>query len=164
MKKLLYLISACLILAACQKKQYYTSSPEIDLLKKANEAYFKGDWETLRAAYADTAKIWVNTLPPETPLTPDQMIEAFKRDVSALSEYHMGENPVYEMVITDTGEKWIHCWLLWSGELKNGKEYSSPVHLASQVKDNKIVFNFILFDGLPGYLAALSSDSTLVNP
>lgn len=161
MKTLLYFTLPLLLLASCQQKQHFMSSPEIDLVKKANEAYFKGEWDALRAMYSDTAKVWNNTWPyTEKPETADQLIEGFKNGTANLAEYKMGAHPVYEMVITDEGDKWIHCWLLWEGKTKNGKSYSSPVHLVSIVKDNKIVVHFLLYNALPGYLAAHPSDST----
>ena len=164
MKKLFCFASALLILTACQQKQYFTSSPEIDLVKKANEAYFKGDWETLKSVFADKAKAWFNTSRwKDMALTPDQLIDSFKAGVTNYSEYKMDENPVYEMIVYD-GAKWVHCWYTWSGKTKNGKEVSVPAHLSSLIKDNKIVLHFIIVNTLPGYLAMQPSDSTKVTP
>jgi hypothetical protein len=43
MKKIMISVLAVLTLAACQKKQWFASCPEIDLVKKGNAAYFSGD-------------------------------------------------------------------------------------------------------------------------
>ena len=61
MRKLLAFLLLAAVVSACQKKQYYASSPEIDVAKKADEAYYKGDWTLLRSLYADTAKINLNS-------------------------------------------------------------------------------------------------------
>lgn len=150
-------------MAACQKKQYFTSSPEIDMVKKGNEAYFKGDWETLRSNYANDAIIYDNHWDSTKTLTPDQIIEQFKKGLANFTEYRMGDN-VNEMIVTDTGEKWVHSWFIWIGKTKEGKEASTPVNVSFLVKDNKIAMQVNIFNALPGYLASLPTDPLATAP
>ena len=165
MKNLVVVALVLLLLGACQKKQYFTASPEIDLVKKANAAYFAGDWDTFKSAYADTAKIWFNKWHSNNPgLTPDQFIETLKGGLANYSEYKVAETPIYDMIINDTGDNWVQCWLLWSAKTKTGTEVNVPVHLSLMVKSNKVVYQALIVDALPGYLASMPSDSSAAKP
>lgn len=164
MRKLFFAVLALLVLNACQEKQYFDASPEIDLVKKANDAYFKGDWSTMRSVFADTARIWFNTWHTKNDgLTPDQFVETLKTGLENYSEYKMGDEPIYEMIVTDEGDKWVHCWFLWSATTKSGVEVNTPVSIGGMVKDGKIVYEAAVVNALPGYLAAQPIDSTSVS-
>ena len=160
MKNPILLLSVLFLVAACGQKQYFTSSPEIDLVKKANEAYFTGDWQSLRSMYADTAKFWFNTWMGGE-VGPDRYIEMLKSGVTDLMEYKMSDDAIYEMVITDKGEHWVHNWFLYSTKHKNGKEIGVPVHLSTMIVDGKVCYQVLIGNALPGYLARMSSDSTV---
>ena len=165
MKILFYFISIVVILVSCREKQYFNSSPEIDLIKKANEAYFKADWETFKSVFADKARIWFNTpRSKKTVLTKDQLIDTLKVDLLYYTEYKVGKNPdyedpLYEMIVDNEGGKWVHCWLTWTGRSGNGTEVVTPVHLSSLIKEGKVEIHFIYFNALPGYRAMQGSDS-----
>ena len=161
MKMPILILSVLLLAAACGQKQYFTSSPEIDLVKKANEAYFNSDWESLRSMYSDTAKIWFNTW-MGSEIGPDAFIDMLKSGVADLTEYKMSDDAIYEMIITDNGDHWVHNWLLYTVKYNNGKEASVPVHISAMVKDGKIYNLALIVNALPGYLAAMSSDTTKV--
>jgi len=163
MKQIFLVILMAAVLCSCQqKKQYFTSGPEIDMAKKGNEAYVKGDWETLRSLYADTAKILVNKWFGEE-MSIDQFLMMQKMEVAELASYSIGDDAIYEMVVQDNGDHWVHVWLNWSAKLKNGKEVHTPVHLALQVENGKVVFQGLIFNQLGGYLAAMAPpDSTVM--
>lgn len=61
MRKLFYFFSAVVIFFSCQSKQFFIFSAEFNIVKTANEAYFKGDRETFNSTFSDNAKIWLNT-------------------------------------------------------------------------------------------------------
>ena len=155
MKIRITMILMAMSLIACQKKQYYTSSPEIDLVKKGNEAYIKGDWTALRSLYADTAKVVINTWLDQA-MTADKFIETEKAGTAGLSEYKM-ENTIMEMVVDDSGSHWVHTWFLHIAKFKNGKEAKVPVHFTTRVENGMVVFQGFIFDSLPGFLAAQDS-------
>jgi hypothetical protein len=159
MKKLFVFALGLLALAACQEKQYFKESPEIDLVKKGIAAYFSGDWDTFRAGYADTAKIAVNVWDEDKWVGPDAYIEGLKSNLTNYAEYNIGENPVYEMIVTDEGDKWVHAWFLHSGKTNGGKDVTTPVNVSFFVKDNKIAMQIDIFNALPGYLARQPADS-----
>jgi len=166
MRKLIYFISIVVILFSCRAKQYFNSSPEIDLIKKANEAYFKGDWETYKTVFSDKARVWFNAPRlKKNVLTKDQLIDTLKAGLLNYTEYKEGKNPdyvdpLYEMIIDNEGGKWVHCWLTWIGRANNGTEVITPVLLSSHIKDNKVEIHFINFDALPGYLAIQGKEPT----
>ena len=137
---------------SCQQRQYFTVSSEIDLIKKCDEAYLKGDWATLRTFYHDTATIYLNTWGREK-LTPDQLIEQFKTGLTDYPEYSLAKDGFHEMVINDRGQHWVYNWTEWRGVNKNGKEVRTVVNIAWQVENNKIVFAGFINDNLPLYLA-----------
>jgi len=165
MKKLLSLVLIFLIIS-CNEKQFFIESSEIDIVKKANEAYFKGDWKTFKSVFDDNARIWVNAPRlKKTRITPDQLIDSLRSGLTKYTEYKSGANPDYEdpgygMIVDDEGGKWVHSWITWLGKTKNGKEIITPVFLVSHFKENKIVIQFIYYNALPGYLATQAIDST----
>jgi hypothetical protein len=150
-----FLLSFGLALAACQQapKQYFEASPEIDMAKKATQAYVSADWETLRSLFADTAKIAGNVWEPEKFISVDQWIEGFKADRLNFPEVSIGDDAVYNMIVSDEGHTYVLCWLNWTGKSKDGKEVSTPIHLFFQVDGGKFAWHGAIFNELPGYLA-----------
>jgi hypothetical protein len=156
MKKLLLLFTAAVLLLSCQTKpqQYFTSCSEIDIVKTTNAAYNAGDWKKMRASFADTAKILNNTWTMAEGMSADDFIKALETGAGNYSSYKIADDAIYEMVVNDAGEKWVHNWFLWSGIHKNGKDVKMPIHLSFRMVDNKIAFQVCMFNALPGYLAA----------
>ena len=152
MKILAFGFVAAVALMSCQQQQFFTSSPEIDFIKKVDESYLKGDWTTNRSFYHDTATIYINTW-GRNKLTADQVVEAFKAGVADYTEYSLSDDRYYEMIIDDQGQHWVHCWAEWKGLHKNGKEVRSVVNITWRVENNKILFAGFIFDTLPNHLA-----------
>ena len=161
MKK--YLISLIILVLigsySCQEKQvtkqYFESSPEIDLMEKGIEAYLNQDWETYRSNYSDTAIIWSNRWPGDDDpgITIDEDLENMKASISSFYSYSF-EETIFEMSITDKGAKWVYFWGKWTGKLtEDGDELVIPVHLACEFVDSKIVYEYGFWDNLPIYLA-----------
>ena len=167
MEKVFYSVTVLLLFTACGRKQYFNSSPEIDIVKRASDAYYEGDWGGLKSIFNDTARIWFNTPRKQKyKLNTDQYIEAMKADLVNFSEYKPGRdpdfpNPVYEMIVDNEGNKWVHVWMTWVGKTKNGHSVVSPLHISSQVKNDKIALHFVYFNALPAYLALQQPDSTV---
>jgi len=156
MKKLLYLLSLIMLAIACQtpqEKQYFTLSPEIDIAKQGNEAYLNGDWETLRSYFADSAIVYNNTwLDEGIPI--DEYIANLQEGVTNFSEYSIGDDTIWEMIVTDEGDKWVHAWFQWKATHNNGEAIETVVHISWGFTDNKVHTMGVLFDNLPGYLAS----------
>lgn len=158
-KHLISLIILVLIgIYSCQEeqvqKQYFEDSPEIDIAKKAIDAYLKQDWVTYKSYYSDTAKIWDNVWSDSDPgTTIDENIEGMKASTSSLVSYSFEES-IYEMIISNDEEKYVYFWGKWTGKFtEDGDNVVVPVHIAFNVVDNKIVAEYGFWDNLPIYLA-----------
>jgi hypothetical protein len=160
MKKLhVFMVIAILTgMAGCQnqpvKKQYFEEAPEIEIAKKAVNAFQNNDPETYRTCYADTARFWLNqdwvTQPAETL---DERLQVLE-DVLSSKEYYRYENQIWEMIIQDNGTHWVHLWAnMKTKYIGDNVEIDVPVHFAFSVIDNKIVWELGIFDMLPSYLA-----------
>ena len=142
MRRLIELCLLVLILAACQppaeqQARYVTDSPEITQGKAIMDAYLSGDWETMRAGFADTAKIYHNST---TAMNPDENVQNLQEGVSVVSSYELGDDVYWEMIVEDDGDKWVYFWGEWKAvHAATGNAMSVPFHLASQYKDGLVV-------------------------
>lgn len=154
MKKKWIAVFAVTLLAGCEQKtqQYFTASPEIDLVVKSHDAYFKGDFSAMRSMYADTASIYDNTWDEKSALTTDDWIKRLQEGQDNYSEITMG-NIIKEMIVTNDGEKWVHTWFQWNAVHKNGTKLSVPIHTGSRIVGDKIAFQVNFYNTLPMYLA-----------
>lgn len=148
MKKLFLLVSVTVVFTACQQKEperYTSSSPEIDAVKAHVTAYNEGNWSAWTAIYADTAKVYHNAL---TAASPKEVSEGLKSNLEAASSYSLGgDDPFYEMVIANDGEKWVNSWVTWQGSLAaNGKELTIPVHATYQFVGDKVVEEYAYYN------------------
>lgn len=156
MKKVTKVLVILLIVAACQPKptgpdRYTTTAPEIDMAKATMDAYFAGDWATMRAAFADTAKIYHNSIEP---MTVDENMTNTQEGLNSISSYKLGDETYWERIIDDEGRTWVYFWGEWKGvHAATNKELSVPYHLAWHYADGKVVEEFGLWDNSPIILA-----------
>ena len=139
MKKLLFLGLAIVLFTSCEEKkqQYFSSSNEIDITKAHLKDYQEGNWKAWTAHYADTAKIYHNTVKPATV---KESSENLLNILSNVSSYKFDDKDLwYEMIIDEDNETWVNFWGNWRGKLAaNGKEIVIPVHLTYQFVNGKI--------------------------
>ncbi|GEM_PF-2130775 len=160
MKKLhLFIVTAILIgIVACQnepvKKQYFEEAPEIEIAKKAVNAFENNDPESYRTCFADTVKFWHNqNWVTESGLTMDEQLQVLE-NVLSNKEYFRYENRIWEMIIQDGGMHWVHFYAnLKTKFIGDDVEIDVPIHIAFGVVDNKIVYELGIFDMHPFYLA-----------
>jgi hypothetical protein len=147
MKKLFVLGLAIVLFVSCQEKKqrYFQSSAEIDATKSLLKDYHAGDWKAWATHYADTVKIYHNTLKGATTT---ETIASLKQILANTSSYKFDdENQWYEMVIDKDNETWVNFWGNWRGKLAaNGKELVIPVHLSMQFVNGKIVEEYGYYD------------------
>ncbi|WP_411031897.1 nuclear transport factor 2 family protein [Spongiimicrobium sp. 3-5] len=148
MKKAIFLILTIGLFASCQPKgpaRYSVNSAEIDVAKKLVADYEKGDWDAWTGHYADSAKVYHNSVDA---VTPEQISEGLKDLLKSVSSYGFSDEDVYyEMVIDDQGEKWVNYWANWEGVLEaNDKKLTIPVHITLQFVENKIVEEHAYYD------------------
>lgn len=148
MKKLFLFGLVLILFIACQDKpqRYFAESAETKTLKSGIAAYEAGDWESWKGHFADTAKIFVNSIKP---ITIEKRVEALKSMASAMSSYGFNHDKEYiEMVLDKEDETWVYYWSAHKGTFAaTGKELIIPVHLAVQFVDGKIVEEHVYYDG-----------------
>ena len=138
--KNIYLLGLVIVLfTSCESKdkRYTQQSPEIETVKKHIANYNSKSYDT--TVYSDTAKVFFNN--SKTPILVKDIVAYHKaNDENYSSRGFTGEDPEYEMVVTDEGKTWVNCWLDWKATMKgNGKEIDMPIHLTYQFIDGKIV-------------------------
>jgi len=154
-KKLVLLGLTIVLFAACQKSEpqrYFSSSPEIDAVKALIKNYEDGNWGKWITQYADTAKIYHNSLKS---ISRDELLKGFKGSLTDFSTYKFSDDDFfYEMIIDDKEEKWVYFWGTWEGNLAaNDKKIVVPVHLAARFTNGKIVREYAYYDNAPVMLA-----------
>lgn len=150
MKNLFLLGMALAFFVACQNKpqRYFTESAEIDSFKANISDYGSGDWVTWHTHFADTAKLYINSLKS---ISATDLENAQKEMLSNFSSYGFQDKGSFaEMVIDKDNETWVNYWANWHGTLKeNGKEIDVPVHITAQYIDGKIVQIYDYYDTAP---------------
>ena len=138
-KKLIVLGLAIGLFTACEKQatRYTQNSPEIETVKTAIKSYNNKTYDT--SIYADTSKTYFNT--KDGFMSPSETLAYHNaNDANYSSRGFTNEDPEYEMVVTDTGETWVNCWLNWTAIMAgNGKEIKIPIHLTYRFVDGKII-------------------------
>ncbi len=154
LKKLILLGLTIILFTACQKSEpqrYFSSSPEIDSVKALIKDYEEANWEKWITQYADTAKIYHNSLKS---MSRDELLKGFKGTLGDFSSYKFSDDVFYEMIIDNKGEKWVYFWGTWEGNLAaNDKKIDVPVHLAARFVNGKIVREYTYYDNVPVMLA-----------
>jgi ketosteroid isomerase-like protein len=147
MKNILLLGLAVIFLAACEKpkQQYFSEAPEIETVKAGIKAYETQDWTSWKANFADTAKIYHNTIKG---ITPDENLKGTQEMISTLSSYKFDEKQTFiEMVIDKENETWVNFWSVWKGTIAaNNQKLTIPVHLTMQFINGKIVQEYGYWD------------------
>ena len=147
MKKLFVLGLAIVLFTSCEEKKqrYFETSAEIDVTKALLKDYHAGDWKAWAGHYADTAKIYHNTIKG---VSAAETIVSLKQILDNTSAYKFDDkNLWYEMVIDKDGETWVNFWGNWKGKLAaNGKELIIPVNLTLQFVNGKIVEEYGYYD------------------
>ncbi|WP_298239398.1 nuclear transport factor 2 family protein [uncultured Algibacter sp.] len=149
MKKLFLLGLTLVLFMACQEQKpqrYFADSAEIETLKSGIKAYEAGDWNTWKSHFADTAKVFVNSIKP---ISIEERANGLQEMASAMSSYGFNHDKEFiEMVLDKEDETWVYYWAAHKATIAaNGKELIIPVHLAVQFVEGKIVEEHVYFDG-----------------
>ena len=150
MKKILLLGLAISMFIACQNepKRYFSESPEITSFKASISEYGNGDWEAWHTHFADTAKLYINSLKN---ISTTDLENAQKEMLANFSSYGFQDKGSFaEMVLDNDNETWVNYWANWHGTLKaNSNEIDVPVHITAQFVDGKIVEMYDYYDLSP---------------
>ena len=148
MKKLILLGLVIVFFTSCQNNEpprYTSTSPEIDVTKVLVKDYESGNWEKWETHYADTVKVFHNTLEG---ITSQELQESLKNTLQYMSSYGFNKKEMFiEMIIDDKGDKWVYFWGIWEGQVADtNKEIAMPVHIAFQFADSKIAREYAYYD------------------
>jgi hypothetical protein len=168
MKILCQLVAVLTILAACQPStppaaeapeettvRFTTNAPEITTAKAGMNAYLAGDWDAMRATFADNAEVYHNTTEP---VGPDQSIANLKEGLESVSSYRFDDEQYWERIIDDEGETWVYFWGTWNADhATSDKVFEVPVHLAWHYQNGKVVEEFGLWDTSQMLLAEMEA-------
>lgn len=128
-----------------KKPRWTDNAPEIDVIKASLKDYESGNWESWRTRFADTAKIYHNTLEGKTAA---QSQEALAGTIKKLASYKFSDKDLYfERIIDNNGTTWVYFWGTWEAKVAaTGKSLVVPVHLAFKMVDNKIAREYGYYD------------------
>ncbi|MDX1543852.1 MAG: nuclear transport factor 2 family protein [Christiangramia sp.] len=166
MKKLILIgLFIGLITSSCndsnkkEETRYTQDSEEINTLKAAINDYEKGDWQSMKSHYADTAQIFHNSTKGQNI---DATIKSHKESLSGLSNYGFNhDDNDFEMVLTDDDHTWVNYWGEWKGTISgSNKELIIPVHLTARFEDGKIVREYGYWDNSSMMMALQEADTT----
>ncbi|WP_353780034.1 ester cyclase [Winogradskyella sp. 3972H.M.0a.05] len=147
MKKLILISALLIVFVSCKEheQRYFAESAETETIKKAVKAYESGDWDTWKSHFADTAKIYVNSLDG---VSVDDRLKVLQGMTGAMSSYGFDREKEYmEMVLDKEKETWVYYWATHKGTFAaTNKELKIPVHIAFQFVDGKVVEEHIYFD------------------
>jgi len=147
MKKTIFLFVTAAFFMACNNgpEHWTKTSSEIDVTKALVKDYQDGNWTSWSSHYADTAKVYHNSVDG---ITPQQLQEAFKNDITNYAKYvFLDKESYYEMVTDDKNEKWVYFWGVWEGTMKgSNQKFTVPVHLADRFVNNKIVREYAYYN------------------
>ena len=150
MKKLVLSLSIISLFTLCQnKKQYFLSSPEIDIAKKMMDAYQSKDWEMMRNTFADSASVLINGWWGDE-ISSEAYISALEEfNTTQLESYSLSDDTFYEMIINDEGVKWVHAWSQWSGKFANGNEAQTVINFGWLFEGDKVILLTMMYDSNP---------------
>lgn len=143
MKKIIYFLFAFALFSSCSPNKpdrYFSASPEIEVTKLTLKYYLDGNWDALKALYADTAKV-MNNVTDAKGVTIDVAMLDYKQDHELFTAISfIADEDFFEMTITDKNETWVNYWGVWKGTLKaTGEEFEIPEHITQRFVDQKIV-------------------------
>ena len=146
-KNILLFISLCLfsIASFSQEKNgtIYITHPNIDIVKKAMDAYLKKDDATNMQIYSDTAKVWVSGQ-MEKPIGIKEAIKMWDTDFDYYDSIKLKPvgYPDYLEYVKDNS-KIVQSWWQWSGKSKKtGETVKIDFVQFDDFKNGKIVFEY----------------------
>ena len=134
----------------CQKKgqeRYTTDSADIDVVKSLISDYESGNWDAWSSHYADSAKIFHNSLEG---VGSKALSETFKETLENVSSYKFSRDKneiFFERILDDKGKEWVYFWGTWMGTISEiNKEIKIPIHIAFEMSGNQIVNEYAYYD------------------
>jgi ketosteroid isomerase-like protein len=132
--------------------RYTQSAPEIETIKNWVAAYNAGDWDRVRASYADDIRIVHNG---EVITGSDEVVASFQSGVRGADYYQLRfDEDKLERVINDDGETWVNAWGYWI-DIPTGSTdtISMPLHSTYQFNaEGKIIREVSYYNTLNNFM------------
>jgi hypothetical protein len=162
MKKTLLVALLATTLFACKQNETKTETattgtssvtstgPDVELMKKAQNAWATGDWDTYLSCYADTAVSvhngWAASGDTTVAKKMSSYIPNFKKSRDAMDGNFSIDHTIYEVVTMADGSKYGHAWADISWKLKDGSVSKTVIFNSYGIKDGKITYEWPIYD------------------
>jgi hypothetical protein len=126
-----------------------TTGPDVDLMKKAGNAWATGDWATYLSCYADTARSVHNAWASNDTTVAKKMssfVDQFKKSREFMDGNVSIDHSIYEVVTMPNGSKYGHAWVDVSWKSKKGVVGRSVIFNSFGIKDGKITYEWPIYD------------------
>jgi hypothetical protein len=126
-----------------------TTGPEVDLMKKAGNAWATGDFATYLACYQDTARSVHNMWATNDTTVAKKMssfIDRFKKSREGVDGNITIDNSIYEVVTMPDGSKYGHAWVNCSWKTKDGGTSKTVIFNSYGIKDGKFTYEWPIYD------------------
>jgi len=130
-----------------------TEGPDVELMKKATNAWGNADWDTYLSCYADTARsahnIWAVSTDTTVVRKMSSYIDGFKKSRESVDGNIKLEHSIFEVVTMADGSKYGHAWLDISWKTKKGATGRSLLFNSYGIKDGKLTSEWPIYDSKP---------------
>ena len=126
-----------------------TTGPDVELMKKAANAWATGDFDTYLSCYADTARSVHNAWASNDTTVAKKMssfIGVFKKSREGMVGNVTINNSIYEVVTMPDGSKYGHAWVDCSWKTKDGGTGKSVIFNSYGIKDGKFTYEWPIYD------------------
>jgi hypothetical protein len=126
-----------------------TTGPEVELMKKAGNAWATGDFVTYLACYQDTARSVHNAWASNDTTVAKKMssfIDRFKKSREGVVGNISIDNSIYEVVTMPDGSQYGHAWVDCSWKTKNGAISKTVIFNSYGIKDGKFTYEWPIYD------------------
>lgn len=141
--------SATAATSAASTGSVTTTGPDVELMKKAGNAWATGDFETYLSCYADTARSVHNAWASNDTTVAKKMssfIGLFKKSREGMVGNVTIHNSIYEVVTMPDGSKYGHAWVDCSWKTKDGGTGKSVIFNSYGIKDGKFTYEWPIYD------------------
>jgi hypothetical protein len=130
-----------------------TEGPDVELMKKAGNAWAAGDWDTYLSCYADTARsahnVWAVSTDTTLVRKMSSYIDQFKKSRESMDGNVSIDHGIYEVVTMADGSKYGHAWVDLSWKTKKGATVKSLLFNSFGIKDGKLTSEWPIYDSKP---------------
>ena len=127
-----------------------TTGPEVELMKKALNAWATADWATYLSCYADTAvsvhNAWAQSNDTTIARKVPSYIDLFKKSRLQMDGNVSVDNSIFEVVTMPNGSKYGHAWVGVSWKNKKGETSKTTIFNSYGIQDGKFTYDWPIYD------------------